>query len=40
MITIGLLLAVSGLVAVAFESGGAALVLFGLAGLLLRLAVA
>ncbi len=40
MITIGMWLAVAGLVAVAFESGGAALVFFGLAGLMLRLAVA
>lgn len=40
MITIALLLIVTGLVAVSLESGGAALVLFGLAGLMLRLAVA
>jgi hypothetical protein len=36
MISLGLLLAATGIVAVSFESFGAALVLFGIAGLLIR----
>jgi hypothetical protein len=38
MVTVGLWLAATGLVAVSLESSGAALVLFGLAALLLRFA--
>jgi hypothetical protein len=38
MVTVGLCLAATGIVAVSLESGGAALVLFGLAALLLRFA--
>jgi hypothetical protein len=38
MISLGLWLAVTGIVAVSFESFGAALVLFGIAGLQIRLA--
>jgi hypothetical protein len=38
MISIGLWLAATGIVAVSFESFGAALALFGIAGLLIRFA--
>jgi hypothetical protein len=38
LVTTGLLVAAAGIVAVSFESIGAALVLFGIAGLLIRLA--
>jgi hypothetical protein len=38
MISLGLWLAVTGIVAVSFEGFGAALVLFGIAGLLIRFA--
>jgi len=38
LITGGLCLVATGIVALSFESTGAALVLFGLAGLLIRLA--
>jgi hypothetical protein len=38
LVTAGLWVAATGIVAVSFESIGAALVLFGIAGLLIRLA--
>jgi hypothetical protein len=38
MVTTGLWLAAAGIVALSFESLGVALVLFGIAGLLMRLA--
>jgi hypothetical protein len=38
LVTTGLWIAATGVVAVSFESIGAALVLFGIAGLLIRLA--
>jgi hypothetical protein len=38
LVTTGLWVAAAGIVAVSFESIGAALVLFGIAGLLIRLA--
>jgi hypothetical protein len=38
LVTVGLWLVATGIVALSLESAGAALVLFGLAGLLIRLA--